>query len=50
VITKVEHEKLVEEGIEIVEEVNNILPEVDKKTVFYVMGYTKAEGLKFKSY
>jgi hypothetical protein len=33
VITKVEHEKLVEEGIEIVEEVNNTLLEVDEKTV-----------------
>jgi hypothetical protein len=50
VITKAEHEKLVEEGIEIVEEVNSTLPKVDEKIVFYVMGDTKAEGLKFRSY
>jgi hypothetical protein len=50
VIAKAKHEKLVEEGIEIVEEVNSTLLEVDEKTVFYVMGDTKAEGLKFRSY
>jgi hypothetical protein len=50
VITKTKHEKLVEEGIEIVEEVNSTLPEVDEKTIFYVMGDTKVEGLKFRSY
>jgi hypothetical protein len=50
IMSTVEHERLVQEGTDIMDEVNDGAEEVNGQKPFYVVSDTMADGFKYRSY
>ena len=50
ILSHVKHEQLVQEGIEIIDNVNDTIEEVNGEKPFYVVGDTTSEGFKYQTY
>ena len=50
ILSRADHEMLVKEGTEILEEVNKMADEVNGHKSFYIVGDLSSEGFKFRSY